>query len=194
MGEVNLGASRVSAVPGTPEVAKEESRTSSRRDTTFFFSEIIDKLEQIGLRERDVLRKNYQSSLPIYYEKQVIAFNTRLAAINKNCEADKLRGAGKMASGFGTMVGGATGNQAAAAVGRGTGETVSGAVDIVAAGMTRDAEQGKLLGDFQSSTADQLFKELESLARDAANASRETYDRGRAWLDRYIPYISVGSR
>lgn len=132
---------------------------------------LIAKLREMYSKKRDMEWAFYTSLQQMAFDNQVGAMATKNLAIGFECQANTVRGAARIASGF--LGFGAGGREIAAKASASLDQTVNGIGDVTEAAITRQKEDAGLLGDVETGAAGEFSQIVEETADKAIDDSRQ---------------------
>ncbi|OLF53086.1 hypothetical protein BTN82_19920 [Pseudomonas chlororaphis] len=148
-------------------------------------NEIIMLMKKMNIEMRDTLRGFHDEMQKNAFDKQLKALETKQDAIESTFKAAMTGAIGQIVSGVVSFGGSLTGSQLASSATTGLGKATEGVGGVVAAGVSRDAQQAQLLGEFQANAAENFAKNVAATADRAAEASRQLRDATRELVGLY---------
>ncbi|MGC0154709.1 hypothetical protein ACPRNU_19810 [Chromobacterium vaccinii] len=146
---------------------------------------LIAMLQKMNIDIRDMEREFHAAGQQRAAAVELKSIETKMESIELNYKAAWKNASAKVLSGFLSAGGAAIGGYAGKggdliSTGlSGVGKGMEGGINWGSAGLTREAEQKKILGDFQADHAGERYKALGAAADRAAEASRRMHDLTR---------------
>ncbi len=160
--------------------------TSDTGDNAFTrINEIIMLMKKMNIEMRDTLRGFHDDMQKNAFDKQLKSLETKQETIEFTFKAAVTGAIGQIVSGAVNLGGALTGSQLASSATTGLGKTTEGLGGVLAAGVSRDAQQAQLLGEFQANAAENFAKNVAATADRAAEASRQLRDATRELVGLY---------
>lgn len=163
-----------------------DTRTYDAGDNAFTrINEIIMLMKKMNIEMRDTLREFHDDMQKNAFDKQLTALETKQNAIESTFKAAMTGAIGQIVSGAVNFGGALTGSQLASSATTGLGKVSEGLGGVAAAGLSRDAQQAQILGEFQANAAENFAKNVAATADRAAEASRQLRDATRELIGLY---------
>lgn len=135
--------------------------------------ELIARLQKIGGEMRDMERAFGGAMQRVLFDKQLLALDTKRKAIDETFSASMASSIAQAVGGAVSMFGAGSGSQIGTSAADGLSKAGQGIAGVASAGMTRDAQESQLLGEFQTQVADQVDKSLATTINRAREASEQ---------------------
>lgn len=163
--------------------SKEGGRDIIGKGVYATMDDLMGMLQAMNAMIRDAQREFYASMQQTAYQKDMTAIGTKREAIDLNYHAARNKAFAQMFSGAlgigGAAAGGVMRNDLMSSGASGMGKLIEGGASWEAAGLTRQADEQKILGEYQSKAASDLLKVLEAAADKASEASRRMHELTR---------------
>lgn len=161
------------------DVPPNKDSDSNVDSTLFSINDLVLQLGDMNIKIRDMEREFFSSQQRVVHDRMVGAMETKREAIELNYNAAMTKGITQLISGVVSFGGAISGSQIASAATGSFGKTAEAGGAISAAADTREAGRIQILGDFQSSDAENVRKNTDKAADRAGEASRRLLDMTR---------------
>lgn len=165
--------------PASRNMDRAPAGPGERKGVYATMDDLIEKLQEMNVKIRDAQRAFHTSLQRTAFDKQVLALETKKAAIQLNYQAAMAQGGTQVASGVLGFGGALTGNHLVSAATTSLGKTGEGIGATITPGITRQAQEAQLLGEFQAGTSSDFLKTVAAAADKAAEASRRMHEATR---------------
>lgn len=169
--------------PVTPETTS--TRSAAGNGALATIDDLIAMLQKMNGDIRDMQREHYTAQQSAAHKKDLTAMASKEKAIELNYSAARGNATAKILSGgfsvAGAFLGGvaSSGGSLISGGADGMGKISEGSAGMKGAGITREAQEMQLLGDYQSNAASEYWKGLAATADKAAEASRRMLEMTR---------------
>ncbi|PKH21940.1 pathogenicity island effector protein [Enterobacterales bacterium CwR94] len=136
-------------------------------------NQIILEMQKMGTKMRDLERSHAQMMQRVAFDRQILSLETKREAIEQNYQAALAGAITQIVGGAISSVAALSGSQIATTGADGLSKSGQGIAGVASSGMTREAQQLQLQGDFEQQSAEAFNKMITTAQDRASEASRQ---------------------